>query len=85
MTFGLSRIAAIPVAIAAGFWVDRFSIRKTTLAILVVAGVLTMLLTVRDVAWIERILYLQAAVSRPSCPFPWFSYCACIPRKRGAR
>ncbi len=62
MTFGLSRIAAIPVAIAAGFWVDRFSIRKTTLAILVVAGVLTMLLTVRDVAWIERILYLQAAV-----------------------
>ena len=62
-TFGFSRLGGVAVSIAAGFFADRFSLKKTTFALLLATGILTMLLAVRDVRLIKILLFLQASIA----------------------
>jgi NNP family nitrate/nitrite transporter-like MFS transporter len=61
--FGISRIGGVFVAIMAGFIVDKFSVKKTMFYMILATGVLTLLMTYRDVRFIEVFLFLQASVS----------------------
>jgi NNP family nitrate/nitrite transporter-like MFS transporter len=58
---GLSRIGGVIVAIGAGFVVDRFSLKKTMLAVTLVTGLFTILLALGGVAWIRSLLFIQAS------------------------
>ena len=60
--FGLSRLGGVLIAVSAGFFVDRFSLKKTMLGFMFATGILTMLLAVRT-GWMEVRLFLQAAIS----------------------
>jgi len=57
---GISRIGGVVVAIGAGFVVDRFSLKKTMLAVTLVTGLFTILLALGGVAWIRSLLFIQA-------------------------
>jgi MFS family permease len=61
--FGFSRLGGVVVSIAAGFFADRFSLKKTTFALLITTGILTMLLAIKDVRWIRMLLFLQASIA----------------------
>lgn len=60
---GLSRLGGIMVAISAGFFVDRFSLKKAMLFLLLTTGGLTMLLGIRETSWIKWIMFFQATLS----------------------
>ena len=62
-TFGFSRLGGVAVSIVAGFFADRFSLKKTTFVLLVATGILTMLLAIKDVRWIKMLLFLQASIA----------------------
>ncbi len=61
--FGLSRLGGIAVALAAGFVVDRLSLRKMIFVILLLTGVLTLALVYRDLQWLKILLFLQASIA----------------------
>jgi MFS transporter, NNP family, nitrate/nitrite transporter len=61
--FGISRIGGAIVGISSGFLVDRFGSRKLVLPLVVVTGLLTALVAVKDVWWTQVFLFAQAAVS----------------------
>ena len=58
--FGVSRIGAAVVGISSGFFVDRFSLRKTLFFIVSVSGVLTFALGFSGVGSIKVLLFVQA-------------------------
>jgi MFS family permease len=58
--FGISRIGAAIVAISAGFFVDRFSLKKTLFFIVLTSGLLTVALSLCSVKWVTVVLFLQA-------------------------
>lgn len=60
--FGISRIGGVFVAIAVGFIVDRFSLKKTMFILVLVTGILTVCLTFTQGRALEIFLFLQAAV-----------------------
>ncbi len=62
-TFGFSRLGGVVVSIAAGFFADRFSLKKTTFVLLAATGILTTLLVIKDVRWIRILLFLQASIA----------------------
>ncbi len=57
---GISRLASIGVAVACGFLVDRFNLRKILFLMLVITGLLTVLLGLASVGYIGIVLFLQA-------------------------
>jgi MFS family permease len=59
---GGSRIGGAAVGIFTGFFVDRFSLKKTMFFLAIISGILTMLLAVRDVTWIKVLFFVQATV-----------------------
>jgi NNP family nitrate/nitrite transporter-like MFS transporter len=61
--FGLSRIGGIAVAVAAGFIVDRLSLRRMIFGIILLTGLLTLALIYRDLQWLKIILFLQASIA----------------------
>ncbi len=61
--FGLSRLGMVVVAIAAGFLVDRVNVKKTLFLIVLITGVLTMFLAVKDIGLIKPLLFIQATIS----------------------
>ena len=61
--FGLSRSGMVVVAVAAGFFVDRISLRKSLFLVVLATGLMTMLLAVADVRWITSLLFIQATIS----------------------
>jgi len=61
--FGFSRLGGIGVAVAAGFFVDRLSLRKMIFFILLLTGILTLSLVYRDLQWLKVILFLQASIA----------------------
>ncbi len=61
--FGISRLGGIVVAIAAGFIIDRVSLRKTIFFILFLTGFLTLSLIARDLRWLKILLFLQASAA----------------------
>lgn len=60
--FGISRIGGVFVAIAVGFIVDRFSLKKTMFALVLTTGILTVGLTLTRGRALEIFLFLQAAI-----------------------
>ncbi len=57
---GVSRLGAVAAAVAAGVFVDRISLRKMMCAMLIVAGVLTVVTGVAPARWMGPVLFLQA-------------------------
>jgi MFS transporter, NNP family, nitrate/nitrite transporter len=58
--FGISRIGAGIVAISAGFFVDRFSLKKTLFCIVFTSGILTISLGLCTGPWLTILLFMQA-------------------------
>ncbi len=61
--FGVSRIGAAVIGITAGFLVDRFRARKIIFGAVLLTGIFTMLVAVRDVRWLKIFLFIQASVA----------------------
>jgi len=61
--FGLSRSGMVLIAIAAGFFVDRISLKKGLFLIMLATGLMTMLLATKDIGWIKSLLFVQATIS----------------------
>jgi len=61
--FGLSRLGGIVVSISAGFFVDRFSLKKITFFLVLTTGLLTIALTTRDLGWLKVLLFLHAGIA----------------------
>lgn len=61
--FGISRLGGVVVAISAGFFVDRLSLKKTTFALVFTTGLLTMSISYRNGAWMKILFFLQASVA----------------------
>jgi NNP family nitrate/nitrite transporter-like MFS transporter len=57
---GISRLASIGVAVACGFLVDRFNLRKIIFLMLVITGVFTVLLGLASARYTGIVLFLQA-------------------------
>ena len=57
---GVSRLGGIGVAIACGFLIDRFDVRRIIFLVLLIAGGLTILMGVASARYIGTILFLQA-------------------------
>ena len=58
--FGVSRIGGALAGILAGFLVDRFRAKGIAFFMILTTGILTALVAVRDVRWIQVFLFLQA-------------------------
>jgi MFS family permease len=58
---GISRLGSVGVAIACGFFIDRFNLRKFMFFVLIIAGIFTVLLGLISVKYIGIILFLQAS------------------------
>ena len=61
--FGLSRFGMVLVAIAAGFFVDRVSLKKSLFLVMFATGLMTVLLAMKDTHWIKFLLFIQATIS----------------------
>jgi MFS transporter, NNP family, nitrate/nitrite transporter len=61
--FGLSRLGMVLVAVAAGFLVDRVRLKKALFLVVLVTGLLTMCLAVKEIRWIKFLLFVQATIS----------------------
>ena len=59
--FGFSRLGGVLVQILVGFIVSRFSLKKIMFVFMLLSGIFTMLLTVRDLAWLKVFLFAQAS------------------------
>jgi len=57
---GISRLGSIVVAIACGFLIDRFNLRKIMFLIMIITSVFTVLLGLVSARYIGIILFLQA-------------------------
>ncbi len=61
--FGTSRLGGVVVGISAGFLVDRFSLKKTMFVLVLLSGLFTMSLAVRQMAWMKLFLLLQSSIN----------------------
>jgi MFS family permease len=59
--FGFSRLGGVIVQVSIGFFVSRFSLKKTMFTFMLLSGIFTMLLTVHDLAWLKISLFVQAS------------------------
>jgi len=68
---GISRLGGVGVAIFCGFLVDRFNLRKIMFAMMIIAGILTVLLGLASASVIGVILFLQAVFISAIPPLLW--------------
>jgi MFS family permease len=61
--FGLSRLGGAILTIVAGFFVDRFSLKRACFALVLATGIFTALLALSNARWIPIFLFLQACIS----------------------
>ncbi len=61
--FGISRIGGAAVGILAGFLVDRFRAKGMVFFLVLITGVLTSLVAVNDLLWIQVVLFVQATIA----------------------
>jgi MFS transporter, NNP family, nitrate/nitrite transporter len=61
--FGLSRLGGAVLTIIAGFFVDRFSLKRACFVLVLATGILTILLGLSGARWIPVFLFLQACIS----------------------
>lgn len=59
---GVSRLGAVGVAIACGFLIDRFNLRKIMFVVMIITGFLTVLLGIVSSTYVGVVLFLQAFV-----------------------
>jgi MFS family permease len=59
----LSRLGGAILTIVAGFFVDRFSLKRACFVLVLATGILTMLLGVSGARWVPVSLFLQACIS----------------------
>ncbi len=57
---GISRLGAIGVAVACGFLIDRFNLRRVMFIVLMLTGILTVLMAVVSTRHMGVVLFLQA-------------------------
>ena len=57
---GVSRLGAVAVAIACGFLIDRFNLKKIMFFVMIITGVFTVIMGLVSVRYIGIILFLQA-------------------------
>jgi NNP family nitrate/nitrite transporter-like MFS transporter len=57
---GVSRLGAVAVAIACGFLIDRFNLKKIMFLVMIITGVLTIIMGLVSVRYIGIVLFLQA-------------------------
>jgi NNP family nitrate/nitrite transporter-like MFS transporter len=57
---GISRLGAVVVAIACGFLIDKFNLRKIMFLVMIITSVLTVLMGLVSVRYIGIVLFLQA-------------------------
>jgi NNP family nitrate/nitrite transporter-like MFS transporter len=57
---GVSRLGAVAVAIACGFLIDRFNLKKIMFLVMIITGVLTVIMGLVSVRYIGIVLFLQA-------------------------
>ena len=61
--FSISRLGGIAVVLTAGYFIDRFSLKKGIFWVLLLTGLLTMALATRQVGWMRILLFLQASIA----------------------
>lgn len=61
--FGISRIGAAVIGITAGFLVDRFRARKIAFVLVLLTGIFTALVAIKDLWWLKIFLFVQASVA----------------------
>ena len=61
--FGISRFGGALFTILAGFLVDKFSLKKGTFLLMFFTGTFTMLLAVKNIAFVKVMLFIQATIS----------------------
>ena len=61
--FGISRIGAAAIGITAGFLVDRFRARKIAFVLVLLTGIFTALVAIRELWWLKVFLFVQASVA----------------------
>ena len=66
--FSVSRLGGIFVSVLTGFIVDKFSLKKTIFLVVLVTGILTILIAVKNIKCIEVFLFLQASISTAFFP-----------------
>jgi NNP family nitrate/nitrite transporter-like MFS transporter len=57
---GVSRLGAVGVAIACGFLIDRFNLRKVMFLVMIITGIFTVFMGLVSVRYIGIVLFLQA-------------------------
>jgi len=57
---GVSRLGAVAVAIACGFLIDRFNLRKIMIFVMIITSLFTVLMGLVSVKYIGAVLFLQA-------------------------
>jgi MFS family permease len=60
--FGFSRLGGAAVTIAAGFFIDRFSLRKTMFIVMFMTGIFTLFLSHSNARVVEVFLFLQPSL-----------------------
>ncbi len=61
--FGVSRVGGAVVGIVAGFLVDRFRAKKIVFFLVLITGIFTALVAVKEIRWIKIFLFVQATIS----------------------
>jgi NNP family nitrate/nitrite transporter-like MFS transporter len=59
---GFSRLGAVGMAIACGFLIDRFNLRKIMFIVMIITGAFTVLMGLVSVRYIGIVLFLQAFI-----------------------
>jgi MFS family permease len=57
---GVSRLGSVAVAIACGFLIDRFNLKKIMFLVMIITGVFTVFMGLISVRYIGIVLFLQA-------------------------
>jgi MFS transporter, NNP family, nitrate/nitrite transporter len=58
---GLSRLGSVGVAVASGFLIDRFNLRKLMFLVMIVTGMLAILVGLASVKYVGLVLFLEAS------------------------
>jgi NNP family nitrate/nitrite transporter-like MFS transporter len=61
--FGISRIGGACVGIVSGFLVDRFRAKGMVFFLVLITGILTALVAVNDLLWVQVVLFVQATIA----------------------
>jgi len=83
--FGFSRLGGVIVQVSAGFFVSRFSLKKIMFTFMLLSGIFTMLLTVKDLMWLKVFLFAQASFNMGFFSIALIAIARMFPREtRGA-